>query len=230
MRPVETTGEFPSSTEADAAAAVAAADAAFDAWAGCRWQRRAGYLSAAAAVLEARAEQVARDMSTEMGKPLREARGEAARAAQILRFAAGEAFRSVGESFEQSATGAQVSTRRRPLGVVALITPWNFPCAIPVWKLAPALVYGNTVVLKLAYEAPRTGLHIAEAFAESGPAGRSPERAHGPRLDRRRRARPRPRACARSRSPARSRPATPCATRRRRSASASSSSSAATTR
>ena len=111
-------------------------------------------------------------MSLEMGKPLREARGETARASQILRYAASEAFRPVGEHFEQSATGAQVSTRRRPLGVVALITPWNFPIAIPIWKLAPALIYGNTVVLKLAYEAPRTGLHIAEAFAEAElPAG-----------------------------------------------------------
>src|SRR5206468_782542 len=117
-------------------------------------------------------EHVARDMSTEMGKPLREARGEAGRAAQILRYAASEAFRSVGEDFEQAATGAQVSTRRRPVGVVALITPWNFPMAIPIWKLAPALIYGNTVVLKLAYEAPVTGLHIAEAFAEAElPAG-----------------------------------------------------------
>jgi alpha-ketoglutaric semialdehyde dehydrogenase len=107
-----------------------------------------------------------------MGKPLRESRGEAGRASQILRFAASEALRSVGEHFEQAATGAQVSTRRRPVGVVALITPWNFPLAIPVWKLAPALIYGNTVVLKLAYESPLTGLHIAEAFAEAGlPAG-----------------------------------------------------------
>ena len=63
-------------------------------------------------------------------------------------------------------------TVRRPLGVVGLITPWNFPIAIPVWKLAPALIYGNTVVLKLGYEAPRTGLHVAECFAEAGlPAG-----------------------------------------------------------
>src|SRR4029077_12522474 len=94
------------------------------------------------------------------------------RAAQILRYAASEAFRPVGELFEQSATGAAVSTHRRPVGVVGLITPWNFPIAIPVWKLAPALIYGNTVVLKLAYEAPITGLHVAEAFAEAGlPAG-----------------------------------------------------------
>src|SRR5438105_9317773 len=172
MRPSETVCEFSSSSEADSDAAVAAAEAAFPAWSALPLAARAGYLNAAAAVLEARAEQVARDMSTEMGKPLREARGEAARAGQILRYAASEAFRPVGEHFEQAASGAQVSTRRRPVGVVALITPWNFPMAIPIWKLAPALVYGNTVVLKLAYEAPRTGLHIAEAFAEAElPAG-----------------------------------------------------------
>jgi aldehyde dehydrogenase (NAD+) len=172
MRPGETVGEFPSSSEADADAAIAAAQSAFPAWAALPMARRAGYLTAAAAALEARAEQIAVDMSTEMGKPLRESRGEAARASQILRYAASEAFRAVGEHFEQAATGAQVSTRRRPVGVTALITPWNFPIAIPIWKLAPALIYGNTVVLKLAYEAPRTGLHIAEAFAEADlPAG-----------------------------------------------------------
>src|SRR5712691_2108307 len=172
MRPSQVVGEFSSSSDADVDAAVAAAEAAFAGWAALPLARRAGDLNAAAAVLEARAEQVARDMTAEMGKPLREARMEAARGAQILRFAASEAFRAVGEHFEQSATGAQVSTRRRPVGVVALITPWNFPLAIPVWKLAPALIYGNTVVLKLAYEAPLTGLHVAEAFAEADlPAG-----------------------------------------------------------
>ncbi len=102
MRPAETTASSRPRTEADASAAVAAAAAAFDAWAGLPMARRAAYLTAAAAVLEARAEEIARDMTTEMGKPLREARGEAARASQILRFAAGEAFRSVGEHFEQS--------------------------------------------------------------------------------------------------------------------------------
>jgi acyl-CoA reductase-like NAD-dependent aldehyde dehydrogenase len=172
MRPVESVGEFSASTEADVDAAVAAAATAFPVWSRLPAARRAGYLTAAAAALERRAEEIARDMSTEMGKPLREARGETARASQILRYAASEAFRPVGELFEQSLTGAQVSTRRRALGVVGLITPWNFPIAIPVWKLAPALIYGNTVVLKLAYEAPLTGLHIAEAFAEAElPAG-----------------------------------------------------------
>jgi aldehyde dehydrogenase (NAD+) len=168
MRPAEVVATLPASGEDDVEAAVAAASAAFAGWAALPMAARAAYLDAAAAALEAGAERVARDMTAEMGKPLREARGEARRGAQILRFAAGEAFRSVGELFEQTGTGAPVSTRRRPVGVVALITPWNFPCAIPVWKLAPALVHGNTVVLKLAYEAPLTGLHIAAAFAEAG--------------------------------------------------------------
>jgi aldehyde dehydrogenase (NAD+) len=172
MRPSEAVGEFVSSSAEDADAAVAAAQGAFADWAALPLARRGAYLEAAAAVLAARTAPVARDMASEMGKPLREALGEAARAATILRFAASEAHRNVGEHFEQAATGRRVSTRRRPLGVVALITPWNFPLAIPVWKLAPALVYGNTVVLKLAYEAPRTGLHLAEAFAEAElPAG-----------------------------------------------------------
>ena len=74
----------------------------------------------------------------------------------------------MGELFEQSATGSSVYTVHRPLGVVGLITPWNFPAAIPLWKSAPALIYGNTVVMKLAQEAPLTGLHIAAAFDEAG--------------------------------------------------------------
>jgi acyl-CoA reductase-like NAD-dependent aldehyde dehydrogenase len=172
MRPSEVVAIVASSSEQDVESAAAAADAAFAGWAALPLAKRASFLTAAAAALETRAEQIARDMTAEMGKPLRESRGETARAAQILRYAASQAFMPVGEHFEQSATGATVSTRRRPLGVVGLITPWNFPIAIPVWKLAPALVHGNTVVLKLAYEAPLTGLHVAEAFAEAGlPAG-----------------------------------------------------------
>ncbi len=150
-RPGETTGEYASSTAADVEAAASAAADAFPGWAALPTASRASYLLAASASLERRVDEIATDMTSEMGKPIREARGETLRAAQILRFAAGEAYRSVGEHFEQSATGAAVSTRRRPLGVVGLITPWNFPIAIPVWKLAPALVHGNTVVLKLAY-------------------------------------------------------------------------------
>jgi alpha-ketoglutaric semialdehyde dehydrogenase len=172
MRPNEAVAELAASGEADVELACKAAEAAFAEWAVLPLAARAAHLEAAARNLSARADEIAHDMTNEMGKPIREARGEVARAAAILRYAATEAFRPVGQHFEQSATGAQVSTRRRPLGVVGLITPWNFPIAIPIWKLAPALIYGNTVVVKLAFEAPLTGLHVARAFADAElPAG-----------------------------------------------------------
>ena len=144
-RPDEVVGEFPSSTREDVDLAVQAAeDARARVGARADRQARAGVLTAAAALIEERAEAIAQDMTREMGKPLREARMEAARAAQILRYSAGEAFRPVGELFQQAVTGGPVYTVHRPVGVVGLITPWNFPAAIPVWKLAPALIYGNT--------------------------------------------------------------------------------------
>ena len=171
-RPSQVTGIFPASTADDARAAIEVAQAAFPAWSGLPAGQRAAFFLRAADAVEARAERIAQDMTAEMGKPLREARLEAGRAAAILRFSAGEAWRPVGEVYEPSVANQRLYTVRRPLGVVGLITPWNFPIAIPVWKLAPALIYGNTVVLKLGYEAPRTGLHVAECFAEAGlPAG-----------------------------------------------------------
>ena len=170
--PSEIVGEFPASTAEDVEAAVAAAAEAFPEWARTPAAQRAGYLTKAADILESRVEEIAGDMTSEMGKPIREARMETARGAQVLRYFAGEAWRPKGELFEQTATGSAVYTVRRPLGVVALITPWNFPAAIPLWKTAPALIYGNTVVIKLAQESPLTGLHIAECFADAGlPAG-----------------------------------------------------------
>ncbi|HEX4746350.1 MAG TPA: aldehyde dehydrogenase family protein [Gaiellaceae bacterium] len=167
-RPSVVTGVYPASDADDARAAIAAAGEAFPAWSALPAGQRAAFFTKAAAAIEARAEQVAQDMTAEMGKPLREARMETLRAATILRYAAGEAFRPIGEQYEPSVPDQRLYTLRRPLGVVGLITPWNFPIAIPVWKLAPALIYGNTVVLKLGYEAPRTGLHVAECFAEAG--------------------------------------------------------------
>ncbi len=166
-RPSEPIGDFPASGEEDVDAAVSAAAAAFGDWSRKPASQRAAVLMGAADAIERRVEQMARDMTLEMGKPLREARMEAARGAAILRFYAGEAWRPKGELFEQSANGSSVYTARRPVGVVAMITPWNFPAAIPLWKAAPALVYGNTVVMKLAQEAPLTGLHIAAAFDEA---------------------------------------------------------------
>ena len=172
MRPDDVVGEFPASDADDVADAVAAAERAFPAWSGMPGPARGAVLLAAADAVERRLDELARDMTREMGKPVRESRLEAARAATIFRFFAGEPWRAKGELFEQSATGAPVYTLRRPLGVVALITPWNFPIAIPAWKLAPALVYGNAAVMKLAQEAPLTGLHLAECLDEAGlPAG-----------------------------------------------------------
>jgi alpha-ketoglutaric semialdehyde dehydrogenase len=171
-RPSEVTGVYQASGVDDAREAVAAGAAAFPGWSRLPAPARAAYLAKAADAIDARTERIAQDMTAEMGKPLREARMEAARAATILRFAAGEAWRPIGEVYAASVPLQRLYTVRRPLGVAALITPWNFPIAIPVWKLAPALIHGNAVVLKLGYEAPRTGLHVAECFAEAGlPAG-----------------------------------------------------------
>src|ERR687888_1666423 len=171
-RPSEIIGEFPASGEDDVNAAVEAAAAAFPDWARLAPARRSAILLGAADAVDARVEQIAQDMTLEMGKPLRESRLEAARMAQILRFFAREPPRPKGELYEQGATGSVLYTVRRPLGVVGLITPWNFPAAIPAWKSAPALAYGNTVVIKLAQEAPLTGLHLAACLEESGlPAG-----------------------------------------------------------
>ena len=171
-RPSEVVGEFPSSSAADVDAAIEAARLALPEWSALAGAQRGAFLRRAADAIEARVEDIAQDMTREMGKPLRESRLEAGRAAAIFRFFSGEGWRPVGEVYEQSAARALVYTRRRPVGVVGLITPWNFPAAIPTWKMAPALAYGNTVVLKLAQDSPLTGLHIARALAEAElPAG-----------------------------------------------------------
>jgi aldehyde dehydrogenase (NAD+) len=165
-------GEFPASGEEDVNAAVAAALAAFPEWARMPAAKRGAILNKAADIVETRAEQIAQDMTLEMGKPIREARGEALRMSQVFRFYSGEGLRPTGERFEQMLTGSVAYTAHRPLGVVGLITPWNFPAAIPAWKTAPALVYGNTVVMKLAQETPLTGLHLAACLEAAGlPAG-----------------------------------------------------------
>jgi alpha-ketoglutaric semialdehyde dehydrogenase len=166
--PAEIVGEFPASGEEDVAASVKAAAKAFPSWSDAPAAGRAAVLLRAADAIEARVEDMAADMTREMGKPLREARMESARTAAIFRYFAGEASRPKGELYEQAATGSMLYTLRRPLGVVGLITPWNFPAAIPAWKMAPALVYGNSVVLKPAQEAPLTSLHLAAALDEAG--------------------------------------------------------------
>src|SRR5690606_26849611 len=102
------------------------------------------------------------------GKPIGEARAEVQRGVDLLHYYAGEGWRSAGEVIPSVAPDTFLFTMREPLGVVAVITPWNFPVAIPLWKAAPALIYGNTVVLKPATASPLTALAVAEVFAEAG--------------------------------------------------------------
>ncbi len=165
--PHEVVGEFPASEKSDVDAAIAAASTSFRAWSATPISRRAAILQRAAELIEARAETIAMDMTLEMGKPLRESRIEAKRAAQTFRFFAGQAWSPSGEIYEQSGGGA-VYTMRRQLGVVGLITPWNFPAAIPAWKIAPALIYGNAVAIKVAQDAPLTGLHLGKCLVDAG--------------------------------------------------------------
>jgi acyl-CoA reductase-like NAD-dependent aldehyde dehydrogenase len=168
FRPSEVVGELPASGEADVRAAVEAAAEAFPAWSRLSGPQRGAILLRAADVIESRADEIARDITREMGKPSRESRAEAVRGADSLRFAAGEGWRPQGEIFSQTATSNQIHVLRRPLGVVALITPWNFPWSIPLWKAAPALAHGNTVVLKPAQDAPLSSLHLSDCLAEAG--------------------------------------------------------------
>lgn len=165
-------GRLPRGTRADVGRAVDAARGAAPGWAAMPASSRAAFLTQAAETLTAEVDDWARLMTREMGKPLTEARVECLRAGAILRFFAGEAHRPFGEHFSSDMPTTWLFTRRQPVGVVGIITPWNFPAAIPVWKLAPALVFGNTVVLKLADDAALTGLRIVEALQVAGlPAG-----------------------------------------------------------
>ena len=165
-------GRFASADAADVADAVAAAKAALPKWNAGSVTARETYLFKAAEILERRADEVAAALTREMGKTLKEAKGETLRAVQILRFFAGEARRITGETYPSDGPTTFLYTLRAPLGVVAALTPWNFPIAIPIWKIAPAMVYGNTVVLKVSKETPHLGVLIAQVFEQAGlPAG-----------------------------------------------------------
>jgi aldehyde dehydrogenase (NAD+) len=125
-----------------------------------------------ASVLEAHAEELARLASQEMGKQIGEMRGEVARGVSLLRYYAGEGMRANGSVIPSADTNVLQYTKRVPLGVVAVITPWNFPVAIPIWKIAPALICGNTVIWKPAENGSLTATRLAELFAETKlPAG-----------------------------------------------------------
>jgi aldehyde dehydrogenase (NAD+) len=152
--------------------AAAAARAAFPAWSGATPQARADVLDAAASAILGQRDALADLLAREEGKTLAEARGEVGRAAQIFRFFAGEAIRLAGEIHPSVRPNVGVEVTREPLGVIGLITPWNFPIAIPAWKIAPALAFGNCVVIKPAELTPGCCWALADVLAKAGlPAG-----------------------------------------------------------
>ncbi|WP_421702966.1 aldehyde dehydrogenase family protein [Aliiroseovarius sp.] len=148
--------------------AVAAAARAFPAWAEATPQFRADILDRVGSAILARAAEIGRILAREEGKTLAEATGEATRAGQLFKFYAGEALRLAGDAIASIRDKVDVEVTREPLGVVGLITPWNFPIAIPAWKAAPALAFGNTVVMKPADLTPASAHVLAEVLAEAG--------------------------------------------------------------
>lgn len=166
--PSEVVAEGLTATTGDLDKAVTAAGRAAADWARTPVKERAAVLARAAASLDARAEEIGRELTREEGKTLAEGVGEVRRAAEILRFNAEEAHRPAGELFHSPRAGERIMVTRKPLGVVAVITPWNFPIAIPAWKIAPALVHGNTVVWKPASLVPLLAFRFTQALHEAG--------------------------------------------------------------
>ena len=165
-------GRFACAGRAAVDQAVQAARSAFPAWASAGPQVRHDLLDAVGTELLARKEEIGRLLAREEGKTLPEAMGETIRAGQVFKFFAGEALRVTGDAQQSVRPGIDVAVTREPVGVVALITPWNFPIAIPAWKIAPALAYGNCVVLKPAELTPGCAHVIAQLLHKHGcPAG-----------------------------------------------------------
>src|SRR6266487_1648985 len=153
------------------AEAVAAARGAQRAWAAAPALERAAALTAAADALAGAAAEVTALMVREVGKPVTEAAGETARGVGILRYFAQQALDPDGETYPAAGPATLLLSRRRPRGVAGLITPWNFPVAIPLWKAAPALAHGNGVVLKPASDATGLGLRLGELLGPCLPEG-----------------------------------------------------------
>jgi aldehyde dehydrogenase (NAD+) len=164
----EVVGLFPLATEDEVHAAIGAAAEAQPAWGDLPGPQRGEVLYRAAEIIRQRADEMARDLTREEGKTLAESKGEVLRAADILDYFAGEGRRMGGETLPAETPHTLLYTSRMPLGVVAIITPWNFPIAIPTWKIAPALISGNAVVFKPASQAPLTALHLAEVLDAAG--------------------------------------------------------------
>lgn len=166
------TGAYTAGTPDDVAAAYAAAEAAQRSWAGSSATDRAAVLRRAADILDSREERATATLIADIGKAHRDARGEVLRGAAVLRYHSGAALQASGETFDATDPQTMVVTLREPIGVVAAITPWNFPIAIPLWKIAPALVYGNAVVWKPSDAASGSAVLLVQVLEAAGlPAG-----------------------------------------------------------
>lgn len=161
-------GDYARATTADTEAAIAAAKSALPAWSRSGLLQRHGVLRKAADEILARKDELGRLLSREEGKTLAEGIGEAARAGQIFDFFAGEALRLAGELLPSVRPGVSVEVTREAVGVVGMITPWNFPLAIPSWKIAPALCHGNTVVFKPADLVPGSAWALVDILDRAG--------------------------------------------------------------
>jgi acyl-CoA reductase-like NAD-dependent aldehyde dehydrogenase len=161
-------GSYAAADAAQTRRAIEAARAAFPAWSRSSIQERADLLDAVGGKILARAQEIGRLLAREEGKTLKEGVGETVRAAHVFKFHAGQALRIAGDLLDSPRKGISVLVQREPVGVIGIITPWNFPIAIPAWKIAPALAYGNCVVFKPASLVPGCAHAIAELLAESG--------------------------------------------------------------
>ena len=165
-------GEFQTSGVEDTLTAVAAAKEGLVTWTNTPAPARANIIYKALEILGRRAEELAETITIEEGKPIADARGEVKRAMAIMEYAAGEGRRMFGYTTPSELPDTVAYTVRRPLGVVGIITPWNFPLAIPAWKIAPALICGNALVFKPASATPLSAVKLMEIFEEAGlPAG-----------------------------------------------------------
>ena len=164
----EVVAQYPSSSGEEARQAIEAAAAAFPGWSAMTAVARGRVLSKVSQVLESRKTELSELLTREEGKTLTESTGEVQRAIDIFRFFGGLSYTIGGQTLPHDLPQNLLFTRREPLGVVGLITPWNFPIAIPAWKMAPALLSGNAVVIKPASQAPAMTLELAKALAEAG--------------------------------------------------------------
>src|SRR5574341_424265 len=161
-------GEYAQADQKQVEQAVAAARAAAPGWAAFNVQARADILDKIGSEILARKDELGKLLSREEGKTLPEGTGEVVRAGNIFKFFAGEVLRRTGEIIPSVRPGIDVEVTREPIGVVGIISPWNFPAAIPAWKVAPALAYGNCVVFKPADLVPGSAWALADIIARAG--------------------------------------------------------------